>query len=245
MGRRWWVVAFLVLASVAVLQPVAAAPEPAAGEGATPARIVGLRIKRGTLNAGQDDIGAFHILGEVLNASNKKVLLPQVEVRLIGANGQVFRTIPAYTSCIFYMRPRDVAPFDVQFFEPKPIKDFQISVKGIVSNRQAMRGVSFSDLEFSIVPAGPLAGFIQVGGIIRNRSRFDYLFPEVCVAGVNAQGKFVIVGQVPTATLQLPRGQINTFQGQVGAYPVPTAAGVRFYVKVCTEDDVVDFGCGG
>lgn len=233
----------LVLLGSTYLNGVAAAPSGPA-EGLTAVRVPGLRLKASTRNVVIDEVGIPHVLGEVVNTSKSKVLLPQVEVTLFGKNNQVLQKIPAYTRCIFYMRPGDSAPIDVPVIETQPVDHFTIAVKGIVSQREAMRGVSFSDLEFSI-PLGPLAGFVQVGGIIRNRSRFDYYFPEVCAAGVNAKGRFLVVGQVPTATLLLPKGQINTFQGQLGEYAAPNAKGARFYLKVCTEDDVADFGCGG
>ena len=242
---RFLLVAITVLlAGSAYLGHVAAAPSGPA-EGLTAVRVPGLRLKASTRNVVVDEVGFPHILGEIVNNSTKKVLLPQVEITLFDKNNRVLQRIPAYTRCIFYMRPGDSAPIDVPVVETQPVDHFTIAVKGVVSNREAMRGVSFSDLEFSIVPLGPLAGFVQVGGVIRNRSRFDYYFPEVCAAGVNARGRFLVVGQVPTATLQLPKGQINTFQGQLGEYAAPNAKGARFYLKVCTEDDVVDFGCGG
>lgn len=235
----------LLLAGSAYFDGAVAAPTGPAGVNATPKRIPGLRFKAATRNHIVDDVGIPHILGEIINTSKRKVLLPQVEVTLFGQNNRVLQRIPAYTRCIFLLRPGDSAPVDVPYIERQQVARFTIAAKGIVTTMAPMRGVSFSDLEFSIVPGGPLFGFVQVGGAIRNRSRIDYYFPEVCVAGVNARGRFLVVGDVPTFTPQLPAGQVNYFQGQVGGYPAPAARGARFYLKVCRLEDVTNWGCNG
>jgi hypothetical protein len=223
-----------------------AGEDPRSGELLQPIR--GLRLKNATMNVIQDDIGAIHIMGEIVNASGRKVLFPAIEARLFRPNGRFFRSVPAYTSCVWHMKPNGVAPFDIQFFETARIGRVTITVKGVVSNRKTVDGVRFNNVRFKHRPVvwyDPLGGFVDVSGILRNLSRNDYYFPEVCAAAVNPRGRFLAVGQVPTATLQLPRGQTNTFNGTIGSYPIQArVASVRVYLAACTEDDLVENLCG-
>ncbi len=250
---RRFLITSLVAAVVAgtfafVPSPPAAATPPSGPAEALLKPIRGLRVKPGTVNTIKDDVGAYHIMGEIVNGSGRKVMLPQVEAKIYQANGRFLRSIPVPTSCVVHMLPRAVAPFDVMFFETKPIGRVTLHVTGVVTTRKFPIGVSLEDLQYYVHPDAwydPMAGFVNVSGTIRNRSRSDYYYPEVCAAAFTSAGKFIVVGQAPTLTMQLPRGQTNAFSGDIGSYPAPAKViGARIYFDACTEDDIVDNLCG-
>lgn len=226
---------------------VAAGPARLESAGGLLQRVPGLRVNRLSTQVITDDIGIRHFVGIGVNRSTKNVMGVQINVRLLDRQGRELQVIPAPPLCVWFVRPGDSFPFDVPIIAPRPIGRIEAFVTGIPTDRPGMVGVVLDQAKWRLEPPGsPLAGFVYIEGLIRNRSNVNYYFPEACGAALNRRGKVIVAGQAPTTTQQLPPRQINGFSGDIGSYPaLQPVAGVRIWLKVCREDDVLDGLCGG
>jgi hypothetical protein len=222
-----------------LLGAVAALPAGAALPTARP----GLAVLPASVSTYVDDIGATHIVGEVVNRgrANRWFVSVRATVRYAGAPPEVVQTY----ACRSVIPRGERSPFEVQFFAGRPVQGLSFAVVGVDTQRSRSRGITFVPPQQPFFD--PTSGSLFLGGEVRNLGGVSYSYPAVCGSLYGPDGRVIrttVSGQ-GMYTYQLPPRQKNVFNIFFQLVPPAPAGQYRWalWAEGCTNRDLAEGVC--
>jgi hypothetical protein len=248
----------VLLAPAAALALILVSAAPAAGPaGATaverpsateerlqlPTRRPGLAVLTRSVSTYVDDVGATHIVGEVINrgAVNRWFVSVRATIRYQGAPAEV---VPAY-ACRSVIPRGERSPFEIQLFARRPVAAVSFTVVGVDTRRSRSLGIRFVPPQEPFYD--PTSGALFLGGEVRNLSNVFYWYPAVCGSLYGQDGRVLrtTVSAQAMYTYQLPPRQKNLFNIFFQVVPPAFLGQYRWalWAEGCTNRDVNEAVC--
>ena len=176
-----------------------------------------------------EDSGWAHIIGIVVNNSDKPLGFVKIVANLVDADGKSVDTDSTY-ALTELMLPGDVVPFDLLLPDPPEFKDYELVTEFDVARDTDLR---LTCRDFEVKETSGVTGFLGYSIIGLVKSNCDGLVDFIAVAGsvYNAEGQLIGAGTTYARLDKLFPGGSSPFKLTLPDVNVEDAASFRLVVE--------------